>query len=349
MAPMKVTLWLAANQGEMGGGEVMLLALAEAARNLGHEVGVVAPSSPTETADAARARGFTTVTLPGRSTRSYLLGLRRWDAKERSGLLWCNGLRPALATAGHADRVVHLHQEPVGRLLQASRVARLGSLCTVVPSADMGRRVPRARVLENWTQSQPQRHRAARGSTDEIVIGYLGRLSSDKGVPVLARATAILRDRGLPVRLLLAGEPRFVDAEDTARVEAALEPIADAVERPGWMDRSAFFDAVDLAVFPSVWAEPFGLVAAEAMAARCPFVVSDAGALPEVVGADYPHIARRDDADSLADTLEAALVAPEPQVVERAFRRWTSRFSPAAGEARLGALLDSIAKGGNAS
>ena len=48
------------------------------------------------------------------------------------------------------------------------------------------------------------------------------------------------------------------------------------------MTPAAFFAEVDLAVFPSRVAESFGLVAAEAMAAGTPYVVSDAGALPEV-------------------------------------------------------------------
>ncbi|ONN64044.1 glycosyltransferase [Herbaspirillum sp. VT-16-41] len=42
----------------------------------------------------------------------------------------------------------------------------------------------------------------------------------------------------------------------------------------GWVRREEFFDQVDLAVFPSVWEEPFGLVAAEAMARGVPFVIS---------------------------------------------------------------------------
>jgi glycosyltransferase involved in cell wall biosynthesis len=55
---------------------------------------------------------------------------------------------------------------------------------------------------------------------------------------------------------------------------------------------------VDLAVFPSVAPEAFGLVAAEAMSIGCPYVISDAGALPEVAG-DHPYVAAAGDAEAL--------------------------------------------------
>ena len=90
---------------------------------------------------------------------------------------------------------------------------------------------------------------------------------------------------------MLAGDDRFVPEADRAVVNGALAGAERAGVRRGAhrLGRpDAFFSQVDLAVFPSVRAESFGLVAAEAMAAGVPFVVSDAGALPEVAGPDHP-------------------------------------------------------------
>ena len=47
-------------------------------------------------------------------------------------------------------------------------------------------------------------------------------------------------------------------------------------------DRDRLFKIADCAVFPSLY-EPFGIVALEAMAARCPVVVSEVGGLKDVV------------------------------------------------------------------
>ena len=327
------------NQGEVGGGEVMLLALAEAARDLGHEVVVVAPEHPADVVEAAAAQAFQIVAVPGSNARSYARHLRAWARRSGADLLWCNGLRPAFATAGLPKRVVHLHQVPQGMTVIAARLACRGCCATVVPSRYVADRVPGSVVLENWVAPVDTAHSEKRRT---LTLGYLGRLSPDKGVDVLVDAVRTLVTDGRDVRLLVAGEARFVAPGAAARIHANIADFGERVEHRGWIDRATFFDAVDLAVFPSVWSEPFGLVAAEAMAARCPFVVSDAGALPEVVGATYPFIARRGDAASLAETIGRALDAEWHDLVEDSYARWQRQYSPEAGRTRLGALIDSL-------
>ena len=68
---MKHRIWIVANQGEVGGGEVMLHHLATALRELGRDVAVVAPAAPTGTAARLEADGFTVdrVGGPGRTAR----------------------------------------------------------------------------------------------------------------------------------------------------------------------------------------------------------------------------------------------------------------------------------------
>ena len=90
---------VAANRGDIGGGEVMLLRLAAALAELGYDVTVVVPSTPSDLAVQARAAGLTVEEVPCHDRPSYARALRRWD-RGREGVLWCNGLLPALATAG---------------------------------------------------------------------------------------------------------------------------------------------------------------------------------------------------------------------------------------------------------
>src|SRR6185312_6460464 len=47
-----------------------------------------------------------------------------------------------------------------------------------------------------------------------------------------------------------------------------------------------YFALTRILVVPSVWDEPFGRVAAEAMINAIPAIVSDRGSLPQVVGGD---------------------------------------------------------------
>lgn len=337
-------LTLAANQGDIGGGEVMLLHLARAVREIGVPVHVVAPGG-SPIAHAARDQGFD-VTGLGTSRRDYLQRLARWSPGP--GLLWCNGLAPAFVTAGRGGRVVHLHQVPKGKHARAARAARLRAVATLVPSRSTAADVAGARVLENWTAEVTPSRERPRGRT----VGFLGRPSVDKGVLVLAESLRLLTGRSSdtrrsndPLRLLLAGEPRFVAADDHRAVTDSLRRLDGLVEQPGWMAPPDFFSRVDLLVVPSLAAEAFGLVVAEAMSARVPFVVSDAGALPEVAGPDHPWVVPAGDAAALADTVEAALAAPDAEresAVSAARDRWEARFSPDAGRDRLAALLTEL-------
>lgn len=335
------TFTIASNQGSMGGGEVMMLAIAEAARELGREVTVVAPQTPGDVVEEALRRGFRVMAIHGDTTAKYLASLRRWDATERRGLLWCNGLRPAFATSGHLNRVVHLHQRPAGKLRALAVAARRGALATVVPSAYMAAAVPGSRVMWNWNPPARTRDFTEPGAT--VTVGFLGRLSSDKGVPRLCETMSELERRHPGrFRLLLAGESRFVDPADAQLVARRIASLGDLVDHRGWMDRDEFFSSVDLAVFPSVWPEPFGLVVSEAMSAHCPFVITDAGALQEVAGAEHPFVAKADDAVSLADTIERAAEGYDEELLDAAHDRWQENFSPEAGRARLAEILADV-------
>lgn len=334
------TVSFAANHGEIGGGEVMLLAMAEATRESGRGVRVVAPAG--ELLDAAAQRGFATVKIHADSTASYLAGLRRWASDTRPELLWCNGLRPAFATALMPRRVVHLHQPPEGAQRLLAATAAIRARLVVVPSEYMKAQVGLGSVvLENWTEPFESAPHPLPINSMPVRLGYLGRISPDKGVNVLAHALDLLaKDFPGKFHLLLAGEPRFVSPEAQALVERRLAAVTHLTERKGWISRRDFFDSVDLAVFPSVWDEPFGLVAAEAMSAGCPFVVSDSGALPSIVGEEFPWIARPGDAADLARCIAEAINGYTAQHLRRAYERWATHYSPEAGRARLDALLN---------
>lgn len=341
---LRVTLiHLASNNGEIGGGEVMLLQLAEAMRALGHEVHILGPAAEGGVLAAAAERGFDTTEMPA-GRRDYMRALASWD-RQRDGVLWCNGLVPALATAGGPRRIVHLHQAPSWKHVLAGRMAGLGALAVLVPSAWMAARFPGSQILPNWVdrvEASPH----VRGDGEPVTLGFLGRPSLDKGVGTLLGALARL-DALQPgrYRLLLAGEPRFVDEADQQRLEELLTPVAHLVERPGWMDRAEFFSRVDLAVFPSRAPESFGLIVAEAQSARLPYVISNAGALPEVAGPNYPWVFPAGQVAALTRRIEQAEASSSharTELLSRQTARWEQNYSPEAGLARMRHLLTDV-------
>jgi glycosyltransferase involved in cell wall biosynthesis len=139
-------------------------------------------------------------------------------------------------------------------------------------------------------------------------VAYAGQLTPAKGVHTLLAAVRHLRDRGGPaVELTVAGD---------GPARPALEAYCRAhrlggVRFAGHVDAVAgLFARADVAVVPSEWAEAFGLAAAEAMATGAAVLVSDAGALPEVVGPAGVVFRAGDPAD-LADRLAALAADPE--------------------------------------
>lgn len=338
--PTHVTL--ATNNGDIGGGEVMLLSIADALRTLDVAVTIVGPSEPAALVAAARERGHSVVELPAKGRKQWIAQLRSWDAKNREGLLWCNGLVPAFATSFHPQRIVHLHQRPTGFQRFLAPIARFRSLRTLVPSTSMQEAIPGSTVLPNWSERVRLAETRMRAPGDPFIIGFLGRFSVDKGVPVLAEAMARL-EQSHPgqFRLRMAGEPRFVSDSARAEVESALEPVRALVEFTGWVLRDDFLADIDLLVVPSVWAEPFGLVVSEAMSACVPVIVSDAGALPEVIG-DRTLVFESGDASALTAAIRERFEEDPTRAVEEQFVRWATTYSPEAGVSRVASLLASI-------
>mgnify|MGYP001269903137 CR=1 FL=1 len=345
MGDLQLPLVIAANNGNIGGGEVMQLSIAEAARTLGYDVRIACPETPDPLARAARDRGFSTMAIPGSSRAAYVANLARTLRGKQRGLLWANGLIPGLASAGIANRVVHLHRLPSTRFQQLSaRLAVANARAVLVPSRFMAEQVsqwcPRVKVMPNWTQ---QLDVVSRDTSPTWRVGFLGRVTQDKGVHFLAQALEQLTTvEGRPVELLIGGERRFESGEDL--VAHALERLGHRVRFLGWLEPSDFFRQVDVAVFPSIWPEAFGLVVTEAMASGTPFVITSAGAMQEVAGPDHPWVAAPEDSSGLASVISELLHRPKEAAKHAALARtrWEAMYSPQAGLSRLGDLLTEL-------
>lgn len=114
-------------------------------------------------------------------------------------------------------------------------------------------------------------------------VACAARLEPEKGVDVLLKAFAVLRQRHPEAELLLAGEGSSRPA--LAALAAQLE-LGDSVRWLGWLNApelQARFAQARVQVVPSLWEEPYGMVACEAAALGLPTVVSGVGGLREIV------------------------------------------------------------------
>ena len=203
------------------------------------------------------------------------------------------------------------------------------------------------------------RIRAELGLSD-VTFAYFGRLVPEKGAHLLIESLDRIRHR--PWHLLM---DRFSDYRHPYIAE-----LSASIEQRGLADRVVYFDAnhteiagymnaADVVVMPSTetprWKEQYGRVAAEAMACGRLVVVSDSGALPELVGDagivvpqhELPSLDRTlervlDDADLRADygsaasarALEFLSLPVQCRLMHEQFSRWATPHAPSGSRTR---------------
>jgi glycosyltransferase involved in cell wall biosynthesis len=132
-------------------------------------------------------------------------------------------------------------------------------------------------------QFDPASHpRAQRPSDARLVVGTMSRLSPEKGLEYLLRATALLRDRGTDVDVVVAGEG---PSRDELKALATALKLDERVTFPGEVrheDVPGVLAGLDIFAMPSTW-EGFGVSALEASAMKLPVVASDIHGIPDVV------------------------------------------------------------------
>ncbi|UXZ94645.1 glycosyltransferase family 4 protein [Pseudomonas phytophila] len=123
-------------------------------------------------------------------------------------------------------------------------------------------------------------------------FGYMGTLSEPKGLRWL-----IEQFQQLPIdaTLQIAGRGQLDDEECFKAL--ALSPKISFV---GYQSPEDFYKQIDVAIVPSIWNEPFGMVAVEACSWSVPVIASRMGGLPEIIQDQFNGLlCSPDDPDSL--------------------------------------------------
>ena len=115
-----------------------------------------------------------------------------------------------------------------------------------------------------------------RPTNGEVRLLYVGRISKEKDLDVLAKAYRQLRDEGLSIQLLIVGHGPYS--------EALSETLPDAIFT-GYLkgkELATAYASADVFAFPST-TDTFGNVIIEAQASGVPVIVSDSGGPKELV------------------------------------------------------------------
>jgi len=154
------------------------------------------------------------------------------------------------------------------------------------------------RVVPSGVDVSRFRPRTRRG-TDVPAILLPGQAdSATKGYAVLLDAARRLARRGHKFELHVTSRDRGL-------------PIDPFVRNLGWVkpeDMPGLYNSADICVVPSVWAEPFGMVAVEAMACARPVVAANHGGLAHIVAEGRTgFLVQPGDPEALAAKLEVLL------------------------------------------
>ena len=117
-------------------------------------------------------------------------------------------------------------------------------------------------------------------SPEDCIVGFVGRLDTQKGIPTLLAATKIAAAQDPRIKLTMAGDGNLRSPIDEFRRRNHLE---DCLYVAGFReDIPAFLKAVDFLVLPSYW-EGFCYAAVEGMAAGKAVVATHTSSLPEII------------------------------------------------------------------
>jgi glycosyltransferase involved in cell wall biosynthesis len=181
--------------------------------------------------------------------------------------------------------------------------------------------LPRDRVtVRHNTVADPG---AAAPPNDHGGVVFAGRLRAEKGVLLLLDAWELsgLGDRH---RLrLIGGGP---DAHVVARRARGLSGVELTGQLPHDHVQAAMSNAAVIAV-PSLWEEPFGLAAVEALACGRPVLATRRGELARLIDDEVGWLVEPDP-ESLAGGLRRALHGDNSAKAAAARRRYLERFSP---------------------
>lgn len=119
-------------------------------------------------------------------------------------------------------------------------------------------------------------------------VVYLGRIIEPKGVHLaIAAVHEYNRATGSNMRLKIAGK-HYASSEKKSYWDTRIKPlISDDIEYIGYIgttdEKQQLLANAEALLVPSLFDEPFGMVAVESLACGTPVIALDSGALPEVI------------------------------------------------------------------
>jgi glycosyltransferase involved in cell wall biosynthesis len=162
-------------------------------------------------------------------------------------------------------------------------------------------------------------------SSDDFILGTMGRLHKQKGYEYLIRVFPEMRPQTENIKLLIIGDGPKRDQLQTIAHQTG---YVESIHFTGYVPNVySFLPNFDIAVFPSQW-EGFGLTPCESMASERPVIVTDIPPFREVIG-DAGALVEPESTSALAEEIISLIQNPKRRhkLGQAGYERATEKFS----------------------
>ncbi|MGJ5627864.1 glycosyltransferase family 4 protein [Nostoc sp. CALU 1950] len=302
---MKILIYSPSFHPKIGGLETIISILAYEFTYQGHEVKVVSQTPATD----FKQFPFEVIRQP---TRQNVLQLTHWCEVYFQGCVSLRGIWPLLfiprpLAITHQTWYCRADGSQHWQDYLKKMVTRFATNISI--SHDIAKTIPTtSTVIPNSYREDIFYEMTDIPRNQELV--FLGRLVSDKGVNLLLDALSELKFMGLTPQLTIIGngleEPKLRQQAKDLEICEQVNFVGVKVEH----ELVKLLNAHQIMVVPSLWNEPFGIVALEGIACGCVVVGSEGGGLKDAIGScgvTFPN----GDVEKLTKTLFNLLTHPE--------------------------------------
>ena len=147
----------------------------------------------------------------------------------------------------------------------------------------------------------------------DFIVGTVGRIVPQKDYPTLLNAFASFNNNVPHSKLLILGDGFL--ASEMKLLTSKLNLDQNVL----WLGRKSgiqdYLNIMDMFVLSSIY-EGFGLVLLEALSVGVPIVASNISAIPEILGNEYPYLAKVGDYSDFADKMMSIYQANSDEIAE---------------------------------
>ena len=149
-------------------------------------------------------------------------------------------------------------------------------------------------------QSKREQLRSKYGiKNSDYVFMYSGRIDKHKGVLELVKAFKRFDHNN--TKLLIVGKSWFDESQSiddyTQEIKRECESVKDRIIFTDYIttdEMPYMYQVSDCLVIPSLWEEPFGVVALEGMASKLPIIATNSGGLVEIVDESCAYMVNKE-------------------------------------------------------